>query len=470
MEPVVRSLEDRPREEIALQLDEEGHSDPDDGSLRLAGGLEAGVGKWRMAQALETLRAQINQLAPNRGRASDGGIGDAAHASRASDHNPWIVDGGVGVVTARDFTHDPAGGCDGETLAEGLRASRDPRIKYIIWKRRICASEPKGGAAAWAWRPYAGSNPHEHHVHLSVQASKALFDSTAQWPLNTVAPGGLTPVREAEIPAAAADRDAQIAAIDAAAEALARLTPLVQRLTDLQDSADPAVARQAGELLARYAALTRPGPSAPRPPSPIEPAPKGSDASADPNSFEALKAAYEALFGNCAARPEWAGQIAWHRRKLLQYRPQYEAVTARTGAPWWFVGIVHGLEASFNFAAHLHNGDPLTARTVRVPKGRPPVWGPPNDWVSSAADAIAFEGHSGQADWSLARALHRFEGYNGFGYRKQGINSPYLWSFSNHYEKGKYARDGVYDPDLVSKQCGAAVMLKALIAASDVTF
>jgi lysozyme family protein len=473
MEPVVRGLADRPEEEIAFELDVGGHDDPDDTSSRMGGGLEAAVAKWRMAQALETLRGQINLLAPNRSKASDGGIGDAAHASRDSDHNPWIVDGDAGVVTARDFTHDPAGGCDGETLAEGLRASRDPRIKYIIWNRRICASEPKGGAAAWAWRPYGGANPHNHHVHLSVQTSNTLFDSTAKWALSTVAPGGLAIPMEAVAPVVWAERDAQIAALDAAAQTLVGLTPLFQRLTDLQDSADPVVSHQAGELLARYAVLTRPGPSEPRPATPAAPTPppipRGPDTRPEPDSYEALKAGYEALFASCVVRPEWKGQVAWHRQKLLQYRSQYAAVSGRTGTPWWFIGIVHALEASFNFAAHLHNGDPLGARTVQVPKGRPLVWNPPNDWVSSAVDAIEHEGHSGQADWSLARALFRFEGYNGFGYRKQGVNSPYLWSFSNHYEKGKYVRDGVYDPNFVSKQCGAAVMLKALLTASDVT-
>jgi lysozyme family protein len=37
-----------------------------------------------------------------------------------------------------------------------------------------------------------------------------------------------------------------------------------------------------------------------------------------------------------------------------------------------------------------------------------------------------------------------------------------LWSFCNLYEKGKYVADGKYDPNAVSKQCGAGVMLKTL--------
>lgn len=120
------------------------------------------------------------------------------------------------------------------------------------------------------------------------------------------------------------------------------------------------------------------------------------------------------------------------------------------------------------FTGHLHNGDPLSARTVQVPPGRPQVWNPPNDWNSSAVDAITGAGHAGQSDWSLARTLYRFEAYNGFGYHSRGIFSPYLWSFSNHYTKGKYVADGTYTPTAVSRQCGAAVMLRTLVDNGDV--
>jgi lysozyme family protein len=67
-----------------------------------------------------------------------------------------------------------------------------------------------------------------------------------------------------------------------------------------------------------------------------------------------------------------------------------------------------------------------------------------------------------ETDWSLAHLLYRFEAYNGFGYRGRGINTPYLWSFSNQYTKGKYVADGRYDANAVSKQCGAAVLVKEL--------
>lgn len=136
---------------------------------------------WRVARSLETLLAQLNAAHPKRSRLSDGAIGDAAHASRDSDHNPWIILVGIGIVTARDFTHDPANGLDCEALYQALVASRDPRIKYIIWNRTITSGAKQ--TLPWKRRPYNGTNAHTKHLHLSVETSAALFDDTRPWAL-----------------------------------------------------------------------------------------------------------------------------------------------------------------------------------------------------------------------------------------------------------------------------------------------
>lgn len=72
------------------------------------------------------------------------------------------------------------------------------------------------------------------------------------------------------------------------------------------------------------------------------------------------------------------------------------------------------------------------------------------------------------SDWGLERTLYRLEGYNGFGYRSKQVNggkvnSPYLWSFSDQYEKGKFIADGKWSSNAVSQQCGAAVMIYELV-------
>lgn len=132
---------------------------------------------WRVARSLDILLGQINTAFPGRNKASDGAIGDAAHASRSSDHNPWY---GPGIVTARDYTHDPAHGVDIDRLSDELAASRDPRIKYIIANRLILDS--RAGNRPWQWVRYTGSNPHTKHLHLSVM-DNASCDDTRPWNL-----------------------------------------------------------------------------------------------------------------------------------------------------------------------------------------------------------------------------------------------------------------------------------------------
>ncbi len=117
-----------------------------------------------------------------------------------------------------------------------------------------------------------------------------------------------------------------------------------------------------------------------------------------------------------------------------------------------------------DFDGHLHNGDPLTARTVQVPKGRPIAGTPPFTFLASAIDALKYKKFDTLTSWDLPQLLYRFEKYNGFGYRDHHqIHSPYLWSGSNHYTKGKYVADGRYSPTAVSKQIGAAVILRRLV-------
>jgi lysozyme family protein len=148
--------------------------------------------------------------------------------------------------------------------------------------------------------------------------------------------------------------------------------------------------------------------------------------------------------------------------RITACRNRYEIVSSLTKVPWFFIGIIHNMECSGNFKTHLHNGDPLTKRTVHVPKDRPRNGEPPFTWEESAADALCMKGLDKWTDWSIPAMLFQFERFNGFGYRSRGIYSPYLWSFSNHYKKGKFTSDGIYDPVAVSKQIGAAVLLRRL--------
>jgi lysozyme family protein len=202
---------------------------------------------------------------------------------------------------------------------------------------------------------------------------------------------------------------------------------------------------------------------APEPAPESEPAAKPLPPLSRSLKYADLAGEYAAWFDAAAVRGEYQTSAEWHLTLMRQSRSRYQTVGRRLGVPWYFIAAIHGLEASFNFRAHYHNGDfPLSRRTRQVPANRPPVWLPPSDWESSAADALKLMGFAGASDWSLPRTLYRLEAYNGFGYRRAGRVTPYLWSFSSLYSRGKFVADGRFDPKARSQQCGAAVMLKLL--------
>lgn len=180
---------------------------------------------------------------------------------------------------------------------------------------------------------------------------------------------------------------------------------------------------------------------------------------------------YEDLFASCEANTEREKEVERIRDRIVANKARYESVERATNVPWYVVSVIHSLEASLNFNRHLHNGDPLTDKTVHVPRGRPPGT-PPFTWEVSAIDALKFDRLADVTNWTLSTMLFKLEGFNGFGYRIRHpeVLTPYLWSFSNHYKKGKFVADGKFDSDAISKQCGAAVILKLMSAENDVKF
>ena len=186
--------------------------------------------------------------------------------------------------------------------------------------------------------------------------------------------------------------------------------------------------------------------------------------------FSEIAAEYVAMFDAMRVPQDKDAAVTRQAKRLASFRREYEKVGSLLNIPWYFIGLIHGMESSFNFGLHLHNGDPLNLRTTHVPKGRPPadVADPPFAWSTSAIDALRLKNLQTRTDWSLPAILFRLEQYNGFGYRRRGLATPYLWSFSDRHTRGRFVRDGVFDPNAVSKQVGAAVMLGRLIQTGDV--
>ena len=116
-----------------------------------------------LSKAGQQLREQIDDSFPDRDRKSDGWIGDAAHASRKSDHNPDPSNGIVRAIDVdKDFDSRPS---TGAYLADQIRIcakAGDKRISYVIFAGKIASSK-----RAWRWRPYDGINKHDHHIHIS---------------------------------------------------------------------------------------------------------------------------------------------------------------------------------------------------------------------------------------------------------------------------------------------------------------
>ena len=189
-------------------------------------------------------------------------------------------------------------------------------------------------------------------------------------------------------------------------------------------------------------------------------------------TFDSLKNEYVTLFNTCVPSAKSVVVIDSLVGRIVAGRARYETVESELKVPWYFIGTIHMMECSCDFTKHLHNGDSLRARTVKTPRGRPVVGNPPFTWEQSANDALVYEGFANASTWDIATMLYRLELYNGMGYRRPGvgIHTPYLWSMSNHYVSGKYLEEkgadgkyhGVYHPEVVSKQCGAAVIIRQM--------
>ncbi len=131
--------------------------------------------------------------------------------------------------------------------------------------------------------------------------------------------------------------------------------------------------------------------------------------------------------------------------------------------PWWFIAIVGYREAGPPprlFQGQLGQGDPLGEVSRHVPAGRGPFFGV-DAWERSCLDAlIDCAPHSAKNDdWSPGGTAVAFIKYNGLGYDEHGLVSPYAWSGSTAYVKGKYVRDGVLDRDVVDAQMGCMPIL-----------
>lgn len=177
-------------------------------------------------------------------------------------------------------------------------------------------------------------------------------------------------------------------------------------------------------------------------------------------TFEITRANYRKLWDGMVIHADKAAAADIAAKRIISGVARYKAVERRTSVPWFFIGLCHMREGNFSFATYLGNGQSIVRPTTIVPIGR----GPFASFEDGAVDALKYQGLLAIKDWSLERIAYCLEGFNGFGYRAKGVNSPYLWAGTNRYSSGKYVADHVFDPGAVDKQLGSMAVLSRLCA------
>lgn len=129
---------------------------------------------------LQNLRRQVDAAFPDRGHASDGTMGDAAHQAETSGHNPddtpgarpeWNGDADqLAEIRAWDMDADLGIGVNTQALIDHLRAlpDLDTVLRYMIYNRRIYRA-----STGWAPEQYTGASAHTEHVHFSGAYTQA---------------------------------------------------------------------------------------------------------------------------------------------------------------------------------------------------------------------------------------------------------------------------------------------------------
>lgn len=150
-------------------------------------------------------------------------------------------------------------------------------------------------------------------------------------------------------------------------------------------------------------------------------------------------------------------------------RDRYEIVAKITNVPAALIAALHWREAGGYrnpdmWGRYLHQGDPLGKKAVHAPKNIPIF----HEWEPAAVHAIQYEFRQKpdledlkltKDTTDLAKLCVFAEEFNGAGYYRRGVPSPYVVSATTNYKRGKYVDDGVYSAWAVDQQPGVLPML-----------
>lgn len=185
----------------------------------------------------------------------------------------------------------------------------------------------------------------------------------------------------------------------------------------------------------------------------------------------ALKAANQQRSQNMQIHAGLIASLDSVARRLVApaAKQRYQGISATTQVPWFVIAVIHEREASQRFNANIAQGDPFDRVSVHEPAGRGPFASFEDAAVDALTNCAPFAARWG--DWSLGGALTLLEQYNGLGYARRNLPSPYNWASTDQYIKGKFTSDHHFDPDVVDTQLGCAAMLARMqVADPSITF
>jgi len=179
--------------------------------------------------------------------------------------------------------------------------------------------------------------------------------------------------------------------------------------------------------------------------------------------LNALTAANAKRWAN--ARLTRGPEFTKYAAKAVANKSRYQDAERRCGVHWCFIAVSHYRESTMDFTRQLGQGDPLDHVSIHVPAGRGPFLGP-KGFEDCAVDALVncAPYAARNKDWTIAGMLTLLERYNGLAYANAGVPSPYVWSGTDQYVRGKVMVDhGPIEP-VVDTQLGCAGLILAIMA------
>lgn len=171
---------------------------------------------------------------------------------------------------------------------------------------------------------------------------------------------------------------------------------------------------------------------------------------------------YESWINNAQIDPDEADKVAAALARAIRNRPRVEAVARQLNVPWTLLAAFVEREASGRLDRHPANGDSLKRKTVSDPAGLPRHVQPPYTYENCAEEEYAEIVRPANGVWTLAEMCHAAEHFNGIGYVKMGVPSPYVVAATTCEEMGKFIADHKFSRSVEDEQVGCLALWIAM--------